>query len=56
MNSKLLAISKSTIIQSLEDELKITQRKYAYHKKISDGYLDLIQQTMRKLDEQRYVV
>lgn len=44
-------ISQSTVIQSLEDELKNHQQKYNYHKRIADGYYEIMQQTELKLQE-----
>ena len=48
---RLASISQSTVIQSLEDELKSLQQKYDYHKRIADGYCRIIQQTELKLQE-----
>ena len=50
---RLASISQSTVIQSLEDELKSHQQKYDYHKRIADGYCRIIQQTELKLQEIR---
>jgi hypothetical protein len=44
-------ISQSTVIQSLKDELKNHQQKYNYHKRIADGYYEIMQQTELKLQE-----
>jgi hypothetical protein len=39
------------LIQKLHDDLIKHQRKYDYHKKITQGYLELIQNTQQKLQE-----
>jgi hypothetical protein len=48
---RTLGISQSAVIQSLEDELKSHQQKYNYHKRIADGYYEIMQQTELKLQE-----
>lgn len=53
---RALGISQSTVIQSLEDELKSHQQKYRYHKRIADGYYEIMQQTELKLQEVKDVV
>lgn len=40
-----------TLIQILEESLQKHQRKYNYHKKITQGYYEIIQQTELKLQE-----
>ena len=44
-------ISQSAVIRSLEDELKNHQQKYNYHKRIADGYYEIMQKTELKLQE-----
>lgn len=44
-----LCTSKSTIIESLKAQLQADQRKYQYHKKIADGYFELVQKALQKL-------
>jgi len=43
-------VEKQVILEQLEQELKSHQKKYQYHKKITDGYSDLIQKTQQKMD------
>jgi hypothetical protein len=50
-----LCTSKSTIIESLKAQLQADQRKYQYHKKIADGYFELVQKTLQKLEETQSV-
>ncbi|WP_268541674.1 hypothetical protein [Candidatus Nitrosotenuis cloacae] len=42
---------KRVILEQLEQELKSHQKKYQYHKRISEGYSELIQKTQQKLAE-----
>jgi hypothetical protein len=51
MRHTITSVSQTTVIQSLEDELKNHQQKYNYHKRIADGYCKVIQQTELKLQE-----
>jgi len=46
----LARISKEILLEQLESDLKNHQRKYDYHKKISMGYLELIEQTRQHLE------
>ncbi len=55
MRHALTSISQTSVIQSLEDELKNHQQKYIYHKRIADGYCKVIQQTELKLQEVKSV-
>ena len=48
---RTLGISKPAVIRSLEDELKGHQQKYNYHKRIADGYYEIMQQAELKLRE-----
>ena len=47
----LASISKEFLLEKLESDLKNHKRKYNYHKKISDGYYELIVQTQQKMFE-----
>lgn len=40
-----------SIIQILEESLQKHQQKYDYHKKITQGYYEIIKQTELKLQE-----
>lgn len=42
-----------TIIQTLEESLHKHQQKYDYHKKITQGYYEIIKQTELKLQQVR---
>jgi hypothetical protein len=53
LKSVLARISKQVILDKLENDLKNQQKKYNYHKKISDGYLELASQTIQQIDEVR---
>ena len=45
------AMSKESLVIQLENELKNHHRKYVYHKKISEGYLELERKTKASLME-----
>jgi len=51
MKHALVSLTKNIIQEKLEQELESHQQKYAYHKKISENYFILIQQTQQKLEE-----
>lgn len=51
MKSILTKLSKDILLEKLEIDLECQQRKYDYHKKISEGYHDLIEQTKQKISE-----
>lgn len=51
LKSVLAKISKELLLEQLETDLKNQQRKYNYHKKISDGYLELLKKTQQQLCE-----
>lgn len=44
-------IQNQIIIQKLEESLYKHQQKYNYHKRITQGYFEIIQQTELKLQE-----
>ncbi|MBI5146419.1 MAG: hypothetical protein HZA84_04280 [Thaumarchaeota archaeon] len=44
-------IPSQSIIQILEESLQKHQQKYNYHKKITQGYYEIIKQTELKLQE-----
>jgi len=49
------SIQNQTIVEQLEESLQKQQQKYNYHKKISQGYYEIMQQTELKLQEIRNV-
>ena len=51
--NRLRPTQTQTIIQTLEESLHRHQKKYAYHKKITQGYYEIIKQTELKLQQVR---
>jgi thymidylate kinase len=51
LKSVLTKISKDLLLEKLEIDLQNHQRKYNYHKKVSDGYLELVKKTQQQLCE-----
>jgi len=49
------SIQNQIIVEQLEESLQKQQQKYNYHKKISQGYYEIMQQTELKLQEIRNV-
>jgi thymidylate kinase len=47
----LARVSRELLLEKLETDLKNHQKKYNYHKKISDGYLELVKKTQQQLFE-----
>ncbi|HSA97888.1 MAG TPA: hypothetical protein VLF17_02290 [Candidatus Nitrosotenuis sp.] len=44
-------IQHQTILDKLEESLQKQQQKYNYHKKIAQGYYEIMQQTELKMQE-----
>lgn len=51
MKHMLVSLSRDVIRQGLESELESHQRKHDYHKKLTQEYESLIQQTQKKMEE-----
>lgn len=49
--NELRSIQNQIIIQKLEESLHKHQQKYNYHKRVTQGYFEIIRQTELKLQE-----